>query len=245
MKDYNELHKLWKRAHEAGSPTKFVRNGVIFGELKKLLPGTTLDAGCGMGEYSLFLAQNGHEVVAFDPSGFAVNSLMGNAGTQFEVEAQINTIEEFQDSRKFDNIVSIEVIEHVEFDRAATRKLYSLLKEDGTLVISAPAMNFLFGEADRLSGHFRRYSYYGFRKILLSAGFKEVSIKSYGFPLLFIYTFMRKFVFERALLGHFSTTRSNRKFQWSSLLKLYRFALAIDQLNIPRLGIGYVAICKK
>ena len=245
MKDYNGLHKLWKRAHEAGSPTKFVRNGVIFKELKKLVPGATLDAGCGMGEYSLFLAESGHKVLAFDPSGFAVNTLVENAGTEFKVEAQVNTIEEFQDSRKFDNIVSIEVIEHVQFDRAATQKFYSLLKEGGTLVISAPAMTFLFGELDRVSGHFRRYSYYGFRKILLGAGFKQVSIKSYGFPLLFVYTFTRKWVFERALLRHFSTTESNRKFAWSGLSKLYRFALVIDQLNIPHLGIGYVAICKK
>jgi SAM-dependent methyltransferase len=245
LKDYNGLHKLWKQAHKAGSPTKFVRNGVVFRELKKLVPGTTLDAGCGMGEYSLFLAQSGHKVVAFDPSGFAVNALIVRAGTEFRIEAEINTIEGFQESRKFDNIVSIEVIEHVQFDRAATRKLYCLLKETGTLVISAPAMKFLFGEGDRVSGHFRRYSYYGFRKMLLRAGFKEVSIISYGFPLLFIYTLMRKFVFERALLRHFSTTESNRKFAWPGLSKLYRFALVIDQLNIPHLGIGYVAICKK
>lgn len=236
---------MWQQAHEAGSPTKFVRNGVIFKEFKKLVPGTTLDAGCGMGEYSLFLAQNGHKVIAFDPSGFAVNTLIGKAGNELKVEAQINTIEEFQDTRKFDNIVSIEVIEHVEFDQAATRKLYSLLRKGGTLVISAPAMPFLFGEADRVSGHFRRYSYYEFRKILLMAGFKEVSIKSYGFPLLFIYTSMRKLVFDRALLRHFSKTGSSEKLDWPGLSKLYRFVLAIDRFNIPLLGIGYVAICKK
>lgn len=245
MKDYDKLHKLWKEAHEAGSPTKFVRNAVIFSELKRLVPGTTLDAGCGTGEYSLFLARNGHKVIGMDPSSLAVNTLRRKAGTDLEIDAQINTIEQFNDSREFDSIVSVEVIEHIQFDQAAIGKLHSLLKKGGILVVSAPALSFLFGEADRVSGHFRRYSYYAFRRMLVRAGFKEVSIKSYGFPLLFIYTFMRKFVFERALLRHFSTAVSTTRVTWSALSKLYRFVLLIDQLNIPLIGIGYVAICKK
>ena len=37
MRDYDELHKLWARAHKFGSPTKFVRNVVVFSELNKLV----------------------------------------------------------------------------------------------------------------------------------------------------------------------------------------------------------------
>ena len=245
VKDYDGLHKLWREAHAVGSPTKFVRNAVIFRALKKLVPGTTLDAGCGIGEYSVFLAKNGHVVIAFDPSRFAVGALLEKGGTELGIDAQINTIEGFHHSRKFDNIVSIEVIEHIEFDQGAIRKLYSLLKKGGTLVMSAPAVTFLFGEADRVSGHFRRYSHYGFRRIFVRAGFTKVSIKSYGFPLLFIYTLVRKLFFERAVIRHFSNVKSGTRAKSVLLSKLYPFVLAIDQLNIPLLGIGYVAICKK
>ena len=246
MKDYDELHKLWARAHTFGSPTKFVRNVVVFSELNKLMPGITLDAGCGTGEYSAFLAKRGHKVTAFDPSPFAVRTLLEKRGTELGIDARINTIEGFHNYRKFDNIVSIEVIEHIEFDQGAIRKLYSLLDKNGTLVMSAPALPFLFGEADRVSGHFRRYSYCGFKRILLRAGFKEVLIKSYGFPLLFIYTLLRKLFFERAVIRYFSNVKSGTRVKSVSLSKLYPFVLAIDQLSvIPLLGIGYVAICKK
>jgi SAM-dependent methyltransferase len=245
VKDYDGVHKLWREAHIVGSPTKFVRNMVIFKELRKLVPGATLDAGCGIGEYSLFLAKNGHKVTAFDPSSFAINTLMEMGGIEMGIVAQVNTIEGFHHYRKFDNIVSIEVIEHIKSDQAAIRKLYSLLEKGGTLLMSTPALNFLFGEADRVSGHFRRYSYYGFRKIFFKAGFTKVSIRSYGFPLIFIYTLVRRLFFERAVIKHFSNVQPKTRVESASLSKLYPLVLAIDQLNIPLLGIGYVAVCKK
>jgi len=76
VKNYDDLHKLWSRAHNAGSPTKFARNCVVYKELNKLTPGLTLDAGCGTGEYSMFLAELGHKVTAFDPSAYAVEKFV-------------------------------------------------------------------------------------------------------------------------------------------------------------------------
>ena len=245
VRDYDRIHKLWAAAHAAGSPTKFVRNAVVFRELVRLVPGLTLDAGCGMGEYSLFLAEKGHTVIAFDPSRYAVNALAGRGGSELRIEVRISTLEEFHHPRRFDNIVSIEVIEHIELDQVAIRKLYSLLKRGGTLVISAPAVTLLFGEADKISGHFRRYSHFKFKKMLVRAGFTEVTIKGYGFPVLFIYTLMRKLVFERAVIRHFSKVESGTLAKSVPFSRLYPFMLAIDQLNIPLLGIGYVAICRK
>ena len=245
VRDYDGIHKLWAAAHAAGSPTKFVRNAVVFRELAGLVPGLTLDAGCGMGEYSIFLAEKGHKVIAFDPSRYAVNALAASCGSNMRIEARISRLEEFRYSRRFDNIVSIEVIEHIELDEVAIRKLYCLLKPDGTLVISAPAVRLLFGEADKMSGHFRRYSHYEFKKMLFKTGFSEVTVKGYGFPVLFFYTLMRKLFFERAVIRHFSKAESGSFAKSVPFSRLYPYMLAIDQFNIPLLGIGYVAVCRK
>lgn len=244
MKNYDDLHKLWSRAHAAGSPIKFTRNAVVYAALERLSPGLTLDAGCGTGEYSLFLANKGHKVTAFDPSSFAVTTLSENGG-KLGIEAQTNTIDGFHSSEKFNNIVSIEVIEHIKQDQAAVRKLYSLLHERGTMLISAPAKAFFYSEADRISGHFRRYSDLGFRNILINAGFSEVKIINYGFPLLFIYLLMRKLFLSKIITRHFSKKATHAKGIPTILSELYPFILAVDKLNIPLLGIGYVAICKK
>jgi SAM-dependent methyltransferase len=245
LRNYDDLHKLWGRAHAAGSPVKFTRNAVVYKELNKLTPGLTLDAGCGTGEYSVFLSKKGHKVTAFDPSPFAVKTLFEKGGAEFGIEASTNTIGEFQSPEEFHNIVSIEVIEHVANDQAAVQKFSSLLREGGTMVITVPAMAFLYSEADRTSGHFRRYSRNGLKKLLVKAGFKKMSIKTYGFPLLFIYLLLHKLFLGKIIIRRFSAADSGGTGKGTFLPRLYSIVLAVDQINIPYLGIGYVAICKK
>jgi 2-polyprenyl-3-methyl-5-hydroxy-6-metoxy-1,4-benzoquinol methylase len=245
LKNYDGLHKLWARAHAVGSPTKFVRNEVVFRELDSLATGNTLDAGCGIGEYSIFLAEQGHKVTAFDPSPFAVRTLLEMGGAKLGIDVQINTIEGYHPSEKFDNIINIEVIEHIEFDEIAIKKLYSLLKNGGSLVISAPATPFLFSEADRISGHYRRYYFENFKKTLCDAGFEVLQIKRYGFPVLFAYTLLRKVFLDKILISHFASTSSGSKKKFRFFTKLYPFLFFVDRLNIPFLGVGYIAKCKK
>lgn len=240
MHDYNKLHKIWHQAHLVGSPTKFVRNQVVFKKLSQLIPGNTLDVGCGTGEYSSFLAKAGHHVTAFDPSSFAIETFKSTRD-RFQINCEINTIENFESSFLFDNIISIEVIEHIKSDRAFLRKLHGLLKKNGSIIISAPATPFLFSEADKVSGHYRRYSFKILSNILNDAGFTNIRITRYGFPMLFIYSLLRKFFLDKLLIHHFESSGNsdnNRRFLIS---KLYPLLLAIDHLDKPLWSIGYVA----
>ena len=245
MEYYDALHKLWARAHAAGSPIKFVRNSVVFKELDKLIPGRTLDAGCGSGEYSLFLSQRGHLVTAFDPSSFAIKELLKRSNGLLSIKAEVNSIEGFHSPILFDNIVSIEVFEHVEFDKIAAQKLFSLLKHGGLMVISVPAIPFLYSKADKISGHYRRYSEDDFQNLLVGAGFQKIQIRRYGFPMLFFYSLIRKLFLDRILLSYFSSPPAGGKKGKSILSKLYSALLKIDQMNVPFLNVGFVARCQK
>lgn len=245
MEDYDNLHKLWARAHSAGSPIKFVRNAVVFRELDRLMPGNTLDAGCGTGDYSLFLSERGHRVTAFDPSPFAIKKLLERCRKTLSIEAEINTIEGFHSSKLFDNIISIEVIEHIEFDQTALQKLYIFLKKGGSILISVPASPFLYSEADRVSGHYRRYSSEEFMKLFTNVGFSNIQIKRYGFPILFFYSLMRKLFLDKILLRYFTSSSLEAKKEAHLFAKIYPLILIIDQLNVPFGSVGYVAKCKK
>ena len=245
MKDYDALHELWARAHSAGSPMKYVRNLVVYRELAELSPGKTLDAGCGTGEYSIFLARRGHDVTAFDPSPFALKELLEKGGRQLGIRIEENTIDGFSPDTEFDNIISIEVFEHLASDRKAIEKCRSLLKRGGSLVISVPARPFLFSEADRVSGHFRRYTCAGFKKLLSGAGLREIRIISYGFPVLFLYSLLRKLFLDKLLIRHFASPSSKPGEKTAFLTRLYPYLLYADRLNIPFGGVGYVASCKK
>jgi SAM-dependent methyltransferase len=170
---------------------------------------------------------------------------MAKGGTELGIQAQVSTIEEYCSTQQFDNIISIEVIEHVEFDKDAVQKLHSLLKVGGSLVITVPASPFLFSEADRVSGHYRRYSLDKFTELLTAAAFRKLSLRRYGFPLLFIYALARKAFLDRILINHFTFTHHRMERSPILISRIYPFIFSIDRLNIPFWSVGYVATYRK
>src|SRR6266513_1839882 len=59
---------------------------------------------------------------------------------------------------KFDSIIAINVLEHVEDDIFALQQLYKMLKSEGILIILVPCHKFLYNVIDTNVGHFRRYT---------------------------------------------------------------------------------------
>jgi hypothetical protein len=58
----------------------------------------------------------------------------------------------------FDCIMYVDVLEHIEHDRAELETAQRHLNPGGHLVVIAPAHQWLFSEFDTAVGHFRRYS---------------------------------------------------------------------------------------
>jgi SAM-dependent methyltransferase len=66
---------------------------------------------------------------------------------------------------KFDTIIFIHVLEHIEDDLKALNHSAELLETGGKVLIEVPALPFLFSEHDKMLGHYRRYT----KRILKSA----------------------------------------------------------------------------
>ncbi len=96
---------------------------------------------------------------------------------------------------QFDVIFLFDVLEHVEDDTAALNEIYKRLKLNGTVVLTVPAYQFLFGAFDKLSYHFRRYNNKTLSKKLENANFK-ILMNSYFnfwlFPVILILRLMEK-----------------------------------------------------
>ena len=58
----------------------------------------------------------------------------------------------------FDTVIYIDVIEHIEQDRAEIAEAFARLRPGGHLIVLVPAFQFLYSPFDRALGHFRRYS---------------------------------------------------------------------------------------
>ncbi len=81
----------------------------------------------------------------------------------------------------FDTVLCLNVLEHVEQDVDALRRLQHLLVADGRIVLIVPNLRNLFGEIDRAIGHYRRYEQQELREKLEAAGFVVERLSTFNF----------------------------------------------------------------
>jgi hypothetical protein len=83
--------------------------------------------------------------------------------------------ESIDDTNKlYDMIYCSNVLEHIEDDLGALKKMYSKLKVNGYLALYVPAFMCLYNDLDSLIGHYRRYGKKELSEKLASAGFKII-----------------------------------------------------------------------
>ncbi len=76
------------------------------------------------------------------------------------------------EGRSFDLAVYVNVLEHIEDDRAELRSVADRLVDGGKLAVFVPAIQAMYGPIDAKSGHFRRYSIEGLMSVVTSAGYE-------------------------------------------------------------------------
>lgn len=72
-------------------------------------------------------------------------------------EIAVNTLAGMNESEMFDSIIYIDVLEHIEHDRAEVSEAMKHLRPGGHLIVLSPAHQFFFSPFDKAIGHFRRY----------------------------------------------------------------------------------------
>lgn len=101
--------------------------------LEKEKRGKLLDVGCGGGWLSKRAKDSGFDVVACD-----LNSRRFKFHSEIEFKkVDLNQILPFEDKR-FDYVVFLEVIEHIENPQLALREFFRILNREGTLFLSTP-----------------------------------------------------------------------------------------------------------
>ena len=71
-----------------------------------------------------------------------------------------------------DSCVCLNVLEHIEDDREALRRMAAILQPGGVIVLLVPAFPSLYGPIDKLLGHFRRYTRPSIRQVAAAAGLR-------------------------------------------------------------------------
>lgn len=124
-----------------------------------------LDAGCGTGRN---LVEFGRVADGFgiDPSPQAV-AFCRRRGLDQVIQGGIEALP-YEDAR-FDLILALDVIEHIEDDRGALRELRRVASPSGRLMITVPAYQWLWSHHDETHHHYRRYTLRRLREAAASA----------------------------------------------------------------------------
>ncbi|MCR4368891.1 MAG: class I SAM-dependent methyltransferase [archaeon] len=127
---------------------------------------TMLEVGPGTGNNMLAAKKRGILV-----EGVEINKKAAQSAQKKGLSIYNSSLEDFRTNKKYDVILAADVLEHIEDDGAALKKIKKMLNKDGRLVLTVPAFQFLFSRHDELCGHYRRYEKNGLRKKLEAAGF--------------------------------------------------------------------------
>ncbi len=129
--------------------------GSIIDGLRLPTDAAILEAGCGPGGNFGLLTRYGR-LAAFDMDAQTVADCRQAFGVECE-QGRLPADHPFHDSHRFDLVVALDVIEHVDQDEQALCSLGSCLRDGGRLLVTVPAYPWLFSAHDRFHHHKRRY----------------------------------------------------------------------------------------
>ena len=131
--------------------------------LDPFIIGDVAEVGAGLGETTKALigSKQVRSWTCIEPD-VAMASVISAANARNEygrsVEVFAATLGQLPPTKMFDTVIYIDVLEHIEHDRAELTDVLARLRPGGRIVVLSPSYQFLYSEFDKAIGHFRRYT---------------------------------------------------------------------------------------
>ena len=210
----------------------------IFRLMRPYLGSSILEVGCGIGTFSLRLEEVAERMLCIEPNLNCATRARAALDGHAKITLRICHLEECNReelvAQRFDTIVCINVLEHIENDLQALRLFRELVAgTGGNVLIWVPAVQAAYGPLDAALGHHRRYTKRSLAKVFESAGLDLVTLR-YTNPI--------------GLLGwmynaHISRTTVHTAGQVNLFENLVApWALPLDRLIAPPIGLSLFAV---
>jgi SAM-dependent methyltransferase len=151
----------------AGKELQFFQHASVWKKyfadfIKPYLHGKVLEVGAGIGGTTTFLSDGKQQRwICLEPDRHLFEILQSRIINQELPSACIavnGTIDHLNTIEKFDAILYIDVLEHIDDDATELAKAAALLADEGHLIILSPAHESVYSAFDKSIGHYRRYS---------------------------------------------------------------------------------------
>jgi len=150
----------------------------IIEELTPYLGKNVVEVGAGVGNLSTMLLQTSlNHLYAFEPATNLFLLLRQNMEGQDRVSIVNECFQADLVPGVIDSVLYINVLEHIEDDSGELIKANDALRARGHLLLFVPALPWLYSEADKSVGHFRRYYKENLIERVENAGFKIEKVR--------------------------------------------------------------------
>ena len=202
-----------------------------------------LDAGCGVGNFFSAAAERVELGIGVDLS--PVN--IADARKRFADHDNIRFLHADLDEQaqalrdaRFDTVVCLDVLEHIEDDAALLKRLAEIVEPGGHVLIKVPACPWLFGSVDVASDHYRRYNREMLRQIAAQAGLEVQRLRYMNLAGVGPYFLKSRILKKQA---NFSRTFTPR--QLDRIRRVMPWLRWIDRLTGPPVGQSLVMVARR
>ncbi len=145
----------------------------IFNKVRPWIRGSVCEVGSGRGNITQFLL-NAERVVCLEPHTESVREISRRFAEHRNVSFAPHTIQQCPNkdvtAASFDTVLCLNVLEHIEDDLTAVRRMRELCLDRGRVVMLVPAHMSAYGSVDQSLGHYRRYNRRCLRALFAEAG---------------------------------------------------------------------------
>ena len=201
--------------------------------VKKFIHGNVLEVGAGCGSFTRDYIDNKMNATLTETDNKNFEDLKKNFINNKNIKISNKTIFEIED--KFDTILYLHVLEHIEDDRKELKEVETKLNKGGHLIIMVPRHQKLYSNFDKSIGHFRRYEINFFEKNFYNLNRKLLkSLDSFGY---FLY-FLNKLFFKNEKFPS-----KFKIFIWDKIFT--PLSIALDLITNYKIGKCIIAVYKK
>lgn len=208
--------------------------------LSPYISGTVLEAGAGIGSNTSLLCKKGLESwTCLEPDIRFVehmNQRFSEGRLPVSWKVVHGTTATLDSNLRFDSILYIDVLEHIEDDTQEIRLATDLLADNGHLIVLSPAHQFLMSPFDEAVGHFRRYTIRSLETVMSSSGLQKCKIQhldSVGAIAS---------IANKILLRQSKPTKSQIKFWDGTLIPL---SIWLDRITHQLFGKSIISVFQK